>query len=1537
MLCSLRASVLLAGATIFLLLGPVLAATPALHLDLSIPWAEHSPYLLELVETVADENPNAYFPLLAHLAEFSFYGDAEDKLPPTHSQLYDEALSFTISSGFLSKGPQTDWFDLKLSLRKSAPRIQAYYQFYNASVFPVFADSLGKCANDSWFLFNGKPSCDPSALFALQIPATVENSDALPFDRSIGPATAPTVVLYADLASPSFLLFHSTLIAEAKHGKIKYVVRYKPSVPVLGSAFAERPKGLSAYGVELALKRTDYIVIDDRAAYSKKQTVLDDGDIRNVVPLKTTEIANISTKAAAYILKNTAGIEPIDALLTATQDFPKLASAIAATSLDGLDEFYEEATENFRVMGRTSVHVHGYNSMYVNGARLDSQFSDDFFAFEEIIDRERKILQNFADLNLSNSEISQFISSSKILALKSVDPEPRFNYFDDEEGGNLIFWLNDFETDDPTYAKFSPSINTILKPHYPGQFHRIRRNIHTLVVPVDLSRDEDIFLVLMNLKTFVTRGIPIRIGVIPLCDTPGQIIRALSFYYTSHHFGADSMYKILEALRGQQPEDDRTEMVESELDTIERAQLWSKRMGVTTEKPIVFCNGFVLSRESSGWLQAAALRLDADVLVVQDLLRAGEIQNDTNIPELLLRSAAPRRNGLICPEDFNAIEQINLIPIFKSYSVVLDSLPSIEIKAAEASKSGYTFYTTLLIAADFDSKDGIDLFKETLDFLSDEWSHNILMRFLHIPGLEKNTPTLSTLLHFLDKTGALSEISPERLLEAFGDAPEATEDYEKIPHVESVMHLLSDAKTEGWAGPDNANAFKFWESTAALVSELGVKVGESLVLFNGRAVRFHAGQLMTSLDFESLLKYEEPLRVLPASAIANDLGLFENLPAGTSPYDFAAQLISASAQADDIDISGGFFHQVQKRSVEIGTFKNEHSGFDVGGVFDDAELKIIATIDPVSEFAQKYVPMLKVLSEVDGVVVRIILNPTVEVTELPIKRFYRLVLSSKTAFAEDGGIIAPETVFEGMPSDTLLTLAMDVPSSWLVTPSKSKYDLDNIILSNVAEDKVEAEYLLEHIMVEGHVRDMSFGEIPPAGLQMTLGSELNPSISDTIVMANLGYMQFKSEPGVWTLGLRPGPSDIIFHIDSAGAHGFIPQAIDVDNRHVDVISFRGARIYPRVSRNKGKEHMSLYEEVVEVMGPIGISENIKFFIRNTHRRIKAMLEGRDTKSKTVKYVEEPKPQAAINIFSVASGHLYERFLNIMFVSVMRHTNETVKFWLIENFLSPSFKEFLPHMAEQYKFQYELITYKWPHWLRPQTEKQRIIWAYKILFLDVMFPLDLQKVIFVDADQIVRTDLKELVDIDLHGAPYGYTPMCDSRKEIDGYRFWKTGFWKNYLQGQTYHISALYVVDLKRFRQLATGDRLRQNYHQLSADPDSLSNLDQDLPNSMQTTIPIFSLPQDWLWCETWCSDESLKTAKTIDLCNNPMTKEPKLDRARRQLPEWTVYDEEIAAFARRVSGTGSTAVEEKVITSSSETPVVVTIEAETKGAGHDEL
>ena len=58
--------------------------------------------------------------------------------------------------------------------------------------------------------------------------------------------------------------------------------------------------------------------------------------------------------------------------------------------------------------------------------------------------------------------------------------------------------------------------------------------------------------------------------------------------------------------------------------------------------------------------------------------------------------------------------------------------------------------------------------------------------------------------------------------------------------------------------------------------------------------------------------------------------------------------------------------------------------------------------------------------------------------------------------------------------------------------------------------------------------------------------------------------------------------------------------------------------------------------------------------------------------------------------------------------------------------------------------------------------------------------------------------------------------------------------------------------------------------------------------------------QEWLWCETWCGNATKKYAKTIDLCNNPLTKEPKLEGARRIVKEWPGLDEEVASFTAQV-------------------------------------
>uniref|UniRef100_T1H138 Glucosyltransferase 24 catalytic domain-containing protein n=1 Tax=Megaselia scalaris TaxID=36166 RepID=T1H138_MEGSC len=264
----------------------------------------------------------------------------------------------------------------------------------------------------------------------------------------------------------------------------------------------------------------------------------------------------------------------------------------------------------------------------------------------------------------------------------------------------------------------------------------------------------------------------------------------------------------------------------------------------------------------------------------------------------------------------------------------------------------------------------------------------------------------------------------------------------------------------------------------------------------------------------------------------------------------------------------------------------------------------------------------------------------------------------------------------------------------------------------------------------GHCFDAQSGA-PPRGLQFTLGTKENPLVVDTIVMANLGYFQLKANPGVWELRLRQGKSADIYDVTSADGLNTIHGK---NSTRILISSLRSHVIKIKVAKKPDKMNADLLSDDEDNSGGIWNSITSSFGGSSED-------EGE-----------------TINIFSVASGHLYERLLRIMMVSTMKHTKSPVKFWFLKNYLSPQFTDFLPQMSKEYGFKYELVQYKWPRWLHQQTEKQRIIWGYKILFLDVLFPLDVKKIIFVDADAIVRADLKELMELNLNGAPYAYTPF-----------------------------------------------------------------------------------------------------------------------------------------------------------------------------------
>lgn len=278
-----------------------------------------------------------------------------------------------------------------------------------------------------------------------------------------------------------------------------------------------------------------------------------------------------------------------------------------------------------------------------------------------------------------------------------------------------------------------------------------------------------------------------------------------------------------------------------------------------------------------------------------------------------------------------------------------------------------------------------------------------------------------------------------------------------------------------------------------------------------------------------------------------------------------------------------------------------------------------------------------------------------------------------------------------------------------MSPIASKHDLDNLKL--LPGESCNAYFRLKNILVQGHARDVKTNA-PPRGLQFVLGST-ESALEDTITMANLGYLQLKANPGLPEFRIRAGRSQQVYEISSISVSRGSVFKTSSGSYQIPVDSFEGATIFPMVCVYVGQLFQVRRRKGMEEADVLANQDEELTSDHSWFSQLKNVLGMNDRPSEDQNTSSE---SAYINIFSVASGHLYERFMSIMILSVMKNTNSTVKFWLIEDFLSPSFKDFVPLLAKEYGFRFQFVTYKWPHWLREQSEKQRTIWGYKVFSL-----------------------------------------------------------------------------------------------------------------------------------------------------------------------------------------------------------------------------
>lgn len=1330
-----------------------------------------------------------------------------------------------------------------------------------------------------------------------------------------------------------------------------------------GSIGTKDPINLGGYGVELALKNMEYKAMDDTAV--KKGVTLEDPhiedlsqDVRGFIFSKilerkkdlTSEIMAFRDYLLSSTISDTLDIwelkdlghqtaqrivhasDPLQSMQEINQNFPSIVSSLSRMKLN--DSVKDEIIANQRMIPP------GKSLMALNGALINIE-DIDLHLLVEMVHQDLSLADQYSKLKVPPHTIRQLLS---------ILPPSESNLIRIDFRSAHVHYLNDLEVD-AMYKRWRSNLNEILMPVFPGQLRYIRKNIFHAVYVLDPASICGLETVDMIINLY-ENSFPMRFGVILFSakliqkvetnanevlhynvDDSSQFEEDISslairlFVYIKENHGTATSFQFLSNVNKLRMESDAEEpperhhvegaFVETLMPTaktppqdillkLEKERSFSElsressmsvsRLGISKLGCCLLMNGLVYESSEEATINA----MNDELPRIQEQVYYGLIDSHTDVLDRFLsESGITRYNPQIIADgkvktkyvSFSASvpeteSWINDIGYFHSPESLDDVKP-----------------VTHLLAVDLASMKGMKLLHEGLHYLiggsttarvgllfnADREIHSasfVLAKVFEVAASAYSHK--KGILKFLDEVCSLYE--RDYMTTSSLNAERKQDFIDKVIELAGAHGLASASFESLLSGfPDEKLKNHLKKVGQFLYKKLGLEVRENAVITNGRLVLLREENILLREDLLLLESMEFKQRIKQIADIVEEVK-WENI----DPDMLTSKFIS------DVILTVSSSLSMRERSSESARFEILSSTYSAVVLNnEDSSIHVDAVVDPLSPSGQKVSALLRLLSKYIQPSMRLVLNPLSSLVDLPLKNYYRYVVPTMDDFSNtDDTISGPAAFFANMPLSKTLTMNLDVPEPWLVEPVVAVHDLDNILLENLGDTRtLQAVFELEALVLTGHCSEKDHE--PPRGLQLILGTKSAPHLVDTLVMANLGYWQMKVSPGVWYLQLAPGRSSDLYAMKDDGDTTL--------SKRIMIDDLRGKLVHLEVLKKKGKEREKLLvsaddngDHLLEKRNGDQKSWNSNFF-----KWASGFIGGSDKSKKLdISSVEQNHGRHGkkINIFSVASGHLYERFLKIMILSVLKNTQRPVKFWFIKNYLSPQFKDVIPHMAQEYGFEYELITYKWPSWLHKQKEKQRIIWAYKILFLDVIFPLALEKVIFVDADQIVRTDMGELYDMNLRGRPLAYTPFCDNNKDMDGYRFWKQGFWREHLRGRPYHISALYVVDLVKFRETAAGDQLRVFYETLSKDPNSLSNLDQDLPNYAQHSVPIFSLPQEWLWCESWCGNATKSKAKTIDLCNNPMTKEPKLQGAKRIVAEWPDLDLEARQFTAKVLG-----------------------------------
>lgn len=382
---------------------------------------------------------------------------------------------------------------------------------------------------ESWVDVGGRKACSEREFWAvvgteqqqektpIKLPSSLPASERptlFPFDHTSPPSSSPhlpRVVLYGNPSSPSFQTLFSFLyqlsapkpvpitsgktttssttkpalmtskdFAAPHPPRLQFVLRWKPSTVKPSSSKLV----LTGYGASLDLKKTDYLVIDDRqtpveagaggeaegnaggGARPSERLLQIEGDVApKMEPVKQSEVPELSLRTAQFILNSK---EPFKAFTSLTSAFPRLASHLSTLIPTPSEHLLSEASMN-QMSSALTLRPH----FFLNGIAL-AEADVDPYALIRLMRKERKLLGDLVGLSSfftgkdARSILIDGSPKSKPASRNGlIDAEALGELYDStdrvEGTGQVILWWNDLEKD-RRYKSWSKSTRDVRLP-----------------------------------------------------------------------------------------------------------------------------------------------------------------------------------------------------------------------------------------------------------------------------------------------------------------------------------------------------------------------------------------------------------------------------------------------------------------------------------------------------------------------------------------------------------------------------------------------------------------------------------------------------------------------------------------------------------------------------------------------------------------------------------------------------------------------------------------------------------------------------------------------------------------------------------------------------------------------------------------------------------------------------------------------------------------------------------------------------------------